>query len=166
MSIDFDEKQRRNRAHLQVLFTTNCHSILLHARQSGRSRGGSFFGGCDAAKEPIQRARADETGRDAGAQVQENKSTYTGCIILRSGASLPGPWRRLPRLPESKEQFGLEACAGRIYAVAGICNDEETSACFVYDTDKGRWAPIAPLPIDVQSPCLRAVKGRLFCFGG
>ena len=27
---------------------------------------------------------------------------------------LVGPWLRLPRLPESKEQFGLEACAGKI----------------------------------------------------
>jgi len=79
---------------------------------------------------------------------------------------LVGPWLRLPRLPESKEQFGLEACAGKIYAVAGICNDEETSSCFAYDTQEGRWSPIAPLPTDVQSLCLRAVKGRLFCFGG
>jgi len=79
---------------------------------------------------------------------------------------LAGPWLRLPRLPESKEQFGLEACAGKIYAVAGICNDEETASCFVYDTNEGRWSPMAPLPKDVQSLCLRAVKGRLFCFGG
>jgi hypothetical protein len=33
-----------------------------------------------------------------------------------------GPWLRLRPLPESKEQFGLEACGDKIYAVAGICN--------------------------------------------
>lgn len=81
-------------------------------------------------------------------------------------APLAGPWLRLPRLPENKEQFGLEACAGKIYAVAGICDHEETSSSFVYDTSAGRWSPIAPLPLSVQSLCLRAVKGRLFCFGG
>jgi hypothetical protein len=77
-----------------------------------------------------------------------------------------GPWLRLPDLPESKEQFGLEACAGKIYAVAGICHGEETATSFVYDTNVGLWSPIAPLPVEVQSPCLRAVKKRLFCFGG
>ena len=77
-----------------------------------------------------------------------------------------GPWLHLPDLPESKEQFGMEACEGKIYAVAGICNGEETATSFVYDTNSGMWSPIAPLPKEVQSPCLRAVKGRLFCFGG
>jgi len=77
-----------------------------------------------------------------------------------------GPWLRLPNLPESKEQLGLEACEGKIYAVAGIRNGEETGSSFVYDANQGRWSPIAPLPREVQSPCLRAVKGRLFCFGG
>jgi hypothetical protein len=77
-----------------------------------------------------------------------------------------GSWLRLPDLPESKEQFGMEACEGKIYAVAGICHGEETATCFVYDTNNGQWSPIAPLPKEVQSPCLRAVKGRLFCFGG
>ena len=79
---------------------------------------------------------------------------------------LVGPWAPLANLPESKEQFGLEACEGKIYAVAGICNGEETDACFVYDTNNGLWSPIAPLPKQVQSPCVRAVQGRLFCFGG
>ena len=81
-------------------------------------------------------------------------------------APLTGSWLRLPRLPESKEQFGLEACAGKIYAVAGICDDKETASCFVYDMNDGRWSPIAPLPKEVQSLCLRAVKCRLFAFGG
>jgi N-acetylneuraminic acid mutarotase len=77
-----------------------------------------------------------------------------------------GPWLRLADLPESKEQFGLEACEGKIYAIAGICHDEETASCFVYDTNNGQWSPIAPLPKRLQSPCVRAVKGRLFCFAG
>ncbi len=77
-----------------------------------------------------------------------------------------GFWRRLPDLPESKEQFGLEACAGRIYAVAGICEGSETSTAFVYDIGERRWSPIAPLPREAQSICLRAVNRRLFCFGG
>ena len=83
-----------------------------------------------------------------------------------AGPLMSGPWLHLPNLPESKEQMGLEACAGKIYAVAGICNGEETASSFVYDTNEGRWSPIAPLPKDVQSLCLRAVKGRLFSFGG
>ena len=83
-------------------------------------------------------------------------------------ANIPivGPWLRLPRMPQSKEQFGLEACEGKIYAVAGIHQGQETADSFVYDTNSGVWSPIAPLPKEVQSPCLRAVKGRLFCFGG
>jgi N-acetylneuraminic acid mutarotase len=79
---------------------------------------------------------------------------------------LIGPWLHLPNLPESKEQFGFEACAGKLYAVAGIHNGEETGSSFVYDTNSGQWQPIAPLPREVQSICLRAVKGRLFSFGG
>jgi hypothetical protein len=77
-----------------------------------------------------------------------------------------GSWLRLADMPESKEQFGLEACGGKIYAVAGVHNDEETGTSFVYNTNNGVWSPIAPLPRAVQSPCLRAVKGRLFCFQG
>jgi hypothetical protein len=77
-----------------------------------------------------------------------------------------GVWRRLPDLPESKEQFGLEACAGRIYAVAGICEGQETDSAFVYDVAARQWSPIAPLPREAQSVCLRAVNRRLFCFGG
>jgi N-acetylneuraminic acid mutarotase len=77
-----------------------------------------------------------------------------------------GPWLRLPDLPEGKEQMGLEACAGKIYAVAGIRDGEETGSAFVYDPNVGQWSPIAPLPREVQSLCLRAVKGRLFSFGG
>jgi N-acetylneuraminic acid mutarotase len=77
-----------------------------------------------------------------------------------------GFWRRLPDLPESKEQFGLEACAGRIYAVAGICEASETDTAFVYDIAARQWSPIAPLPREAQSVCLRTVNRRLFCFGG
>lgn len=77
-----------------------------------------------------------------------------------------GPWLRLPPMPESKEQFGLEACNGKIYAVAGICHGQETDTCFVYDPNSGLWSAIARLPKEVQSPCLRAVNGQLFCFGG
>jgi hypothetical protein len=83
-----------------------------------------------------------------------------------AGSLMVGPWLRLPEMPESKEQFGLEACEGKVYAIAGICNDRETDTCFVYDTDNGQWSPIAPLPKEVQSPCVRAVKGHLYCFGG
>jgi len=87
-------------------------------------------------------------------------------VPLEAPLQVPGPWLRLPNLPESKEQFGLEACEGKIYAVAGICNGEETDTSFVYDTNDGQWQPIAPLPRRVQSICLRAVNGRLFSFGG
>ena len=75
-----------------------------------------------------------------------------------------GPWLRLPDMPEGKEQFGLEACAGKIYAVAGICDGNETASSMVFDGY--RWDPIAPLPRAVQSVCLRAVNDQLFCFGG
>jgi N-acetylneuraminic acid mutarotase len=82
------------------------------------------------------------------------------------GAPESSPWLRLADMPQSKEQFGLEACEGKIYAIAGICNGEETTSCFVYDTNEGRWSPMAPLPKRLQSPCVRAVKGRLLCFAG
>jgi hypothetical protein len=84
-----------------------------------------------------------------------------GMTVFSSGFWLP-----LPDLPESKEQFGLEACAGRIYAVGGICEGRETASAFVYDLEEGRWSALAPLPRAVQSLCLAAVNGRLFCFGG
>jgi len=77
-----------------------------------------------------------------------------------------GFWRRLPALPESKEQFGLEACAGRIYAIGGVCDGSETASAFVYDIDQHQWLPMAPLPREAQSLCLCAVNGRLFSFGG
>ncbi len=77
-----------------------------------------------------------------------------------------GFWLPLPDLPESKEQFGLEACAGRIYAVGGICEGRETASAFVYDLEEGQWSVMAPLPRAVQSLCLATVNGRLFCFGG
>jgi N-acetylneuraminic acid mutarotase len=76
------------------------------------------------------------------------------------------PWLHLADLPENKEQFGLEACQGKIYAIAGICDGDETGSCFVYDTNSGRWATMALLPRAIQSPCVRAVNGRLFCFQG
>ncbi|MCU0915419.1 MAG: hypothetical protein MUC88_12765 [Planctomycetes bacterium] len=85
---------------------------------------------------------------------------------LQATEVMTGPWLRLPPLPESKEQFGFEACDGKLYAVAGVCHGKETDCAFVYDTNTGHWRSIAPLPIAVQSLCLRAVKGRLFCFGG
>lgn len=86
--------------------------------------------------------------------------------ISHSDARLlsPGPWLRLPDMPEGKEQFGLEACAGKIYAVAGICDGNETASSMVYDGS--RWESIAPLPRAVQSVCLRAVNDQLYCFGG
>jgi hypothetical protein len=112
-------------------------------------------------------AGADETDTSALPEPSAEQRTPVAAEDDPDVSSpLPGPWLRLPRLPENKEQFGLEACAGKIYAVAGICNDEETASCFVYDTNNGRWSAIAPLPYNVQSLCLRAVKGRLFCFGG
>lgn len=83
-----------------------------------------------------------------------------------NSVSVVGSWLHLPPMPESKEQFGMEACGGKIYAVAGICNGRETDTCFAYDVNAGIWSRIAPLPKEVQSLCLRAVKGRLYCFGG
>ncbi|MCU0916542.1 MAG: hypothetical protein MUC88_18545 [Planctomycetes bacterium] len=85
---------------------------------------------------------------------------------FQPGQSLEELWSPLPDLPESKEQFGFEACAGKLYAVAGVCQEQETASCFAYDTDTGQWEALAPLPKAVQSPCLRAVGDRLFCFGG
>jgi hypothetical protein len=79
---------------------------------------------------------------------------------------LVGSWLRLPDMPEPKEQFDMTACRGKIYAVAGINNDDETNTCFVYDTDTGQWSQIASLPRHAQDPILHEVKGRLYSVEG
>jgi N-acetylneuraminic acid mutarotase len=75
-------------------------------------------------------------------------------------------WQRLPDMPQAKEQLGFEAMGDHLYAVGGVCDGNETNTGFTYDLLAGSWEPVAPMSLAIQSPCLRAVGGRLFLIGG
>jgi len=80
---------------------------------------------------------------------------------------------QLTDMPDNLEQFGCEELDGLVYVVGGINNDPSEGAqgthqktTYVYDPDLNTWDQLSDIPTALQSPCLRAVNGKLYCIGG
>jgi N-acetylneuraminic acid mutarotase len=76
-------------------------------------------------------------------------------------------WEAIEPLPEAREQHACEVCGHHLYVAAGGCQGRHTATMYRYDLiDGGPWVRCADAPSAVQSPCMRAVNGRLYFIGG
>lgn len=74
---------------------------------------------------------------------------------------------QLTDIPEPKSSFGFEELGGLLYAVAGgSTGGTHSDKMYAYDPGTDTWAEKASVPNGIQSPCLRAVNGKLYLIGG
>jgi hypothetical protein len=71
-------------------------------------------------------------------------------------ADMPGPPRRYP---------GVAALGDRVFVVGGLEAPESTTVT-AYDTKKGTWETLQPLPMAFQVPNVASVNGTLYVLGG
>ena len=72
-------------------------------------------------------------------------------------------------MPVGVNQHGFEECDGILYSVAGETFDsgwQIANDVYAYDPTTDQWTQKTDLPMQVQSPILRAVNGKLYLIGG
>ena len=91
--------------------------------------------------------------------------TYSGDYVdLEGGLVIP---EQLEDMPENKAQHGFEELNGLFYAVCGgTAGGVHSKKVYAYDPLTDNWTEKSDAPVEVQSPVVRAVNGKLYLIGG
>jgi N-acetylneuraminic acid mutarotase len=86
--------------------------------------------------------------------------------LVRGHAQNQG-WTTLAPLDEPRQEIGVAALDGNVYAVGGFREDRTTTATAeVYDPRTDSWTTVQPLPVAVNHPAAAANGGKLYVLGG
>jgi len=76
-------------------------------------------------------------------------------------------WVTLEALSEPRQEIGVAALDGKVYAFGGFREDRTTTATVeVYDPQTDSWTTVQPLPVAVNHPAAAANGGKLYVLGG
>lgn len=95
----------------------------------------------------------------------------SGQVATAEPAGGSAGWRTLTSLPGVRQEHGVAALDGKVYAVAGITpadtgGVENTGRVEAYDPRMNSWTETAPLPLPMNHPNVAAVRGKLYVVGG
>jgi N-acetylneuraminic acid mutarotase len=82
-------------------------------------------------------------------------------------AASTGHWEGLADMPGTPRYYvGVAALGERVFVVGGFGAGPQSMAVTAYDTTKGSWQTLQPLPGSFQMPNVAAVNGTLYVLGG
>lgn len=89
------------------------------------------------------------------------------------GAKIPittvGRWKRAPKLPSYRHEFGAAEAGNKIFVVGGITAPTPylvTRRTEVYDIDKRKWFRVANHPVIIHHPGVTSDGKRIYVIGG
>lgn len=78
-----------------------------------------------------------------------------------------GTWTSIPNMPNPRQELGVAAVEGRIYAVGGLApNGAGSNIVDIFDTRTNQWRAGPPLPIAIHHPMVAAVDSKVYLAGG
>lgn len=97
---------------------------------------------------------------------------WLASAALLAGGFTPGlarsqGWTTLEPLTELRQEIGVAALDGNVYAVGGFREDRTTTSTVeVYNPRTDSWTTVQPLPVAVNHPAAAASGGKLYVLGG
>src|SRR5581483_8912190 len=86
---------------------------------------------------------------------------------LAPSQTMQGSWVDLAPMPEPRQEMGVAALDGRIYAIGGFRADGTSADTVeVYDPATNSWQRAASLPQALNHPAAASVGGRVYVIGG
>ncbi len=87
--------------------------------------------------------------------------------LLLLGLLQVGQWTSIPPLNVPRQELGVAAVEGRVYAIGGIGTDLQASKVVeIFDTRTGKWQPGPSLPIPMHHPNVAAIGSKIYVAGG
>ncbi len=78
-----------------------------------------------------------------------------------------GQWTSIPPLNIPRQEIGVTAVEGRVYAIGGIGADQQGSNVVeIFDVRTGQWRLGPPLPMALHHPNVAAVGSKIYVAGG
>lgn len=77
-----------------------------------------------------------------------------------------GKWSTATNLPTPREDLGVCALGGKIYAIGGGVNGVPQGAVECYDPNTQAWTTLAPLPTPRYGLAVTTVNGKIYAIGG